>query len=613
MGIALPYIGDRKRRRATLALALSGRKIDGETIDVDGFTSAGDGGNDTLRYFSSGRPATTYTGFLVAGPGDDDYFQSVQTNEVSVKKFGAVGDGVTDDYAAINSGMLAAEAFGFTLVFPAGAYRLNSTIRRESHQGNPLTSDLRMRFEPGASLTSAVAFMVLESARTTRTVTADIPNGTRQITLSDASGLAAGDTIFLEHTERGEYSWPGNARETHEIESVDGNVITLKTRIRFDFLVAEVAVCHTVTPVTVSLENFTATLTGSSVQSIITRGVRILSTGLDMTSTSANNWAVVVRESIESQFHKTTFRGWIFGLHFDFCGECVSDGLLANGTSQPQVANTWSRGIIFRNALNTNGGDVIDGHPSFDTIYENCHGIDCSALGSPRGVGATVRNCTLKTDRTITINYFGPPNRNVTTSPQSGMNVTRFPWLSDFTMTIDGVKLEGPAAASGAMFIGGHAKRILISNCVAPGLKIESTSSPADIQVSNSSFGFIDDRHSGILTTNNVILDKNLSTGKTHAMYHTFSTLQSHNNLVCRNFNPATDSVYLYLGNAEKFLFSNCSLTGFLDWSQIATTSPQVRMVNSTLGVTNNTAGIPTDKFVNCGGTFGPSPLPGES
>ncbi len=51
----------------------------------------------------------------------DDYW-------ISVKSFGAVGDGVTDDYAAIMAAFQAVPANGGTLYFPPGVYRHNTVI-----------------------------------------------------------------------------------------------------------------------------------------------------------------------------------------------------------------------------------------------------------------------------------------------------------------------------------------------------------------------------------------------------------------------------------------------------------------------------------------------------
>lgn len=47
---------------------------------------------------------------------------------ISVKGYGAVGDGVTNDYAAIVAARTAAVASGKTLIFPAGTYAIGSTL-----------------------------------------------------------------------------------------------------------------------------------------------------------------------------------------------------------------------------------------------------------------------------------------------------------------------------------------------------------------------------------------------------------------------------------------------------------------------------------------------------
>ncbi|KKK52046.1 hypothetical protein LCGC14_3108870, partial [marine sediment metagenome] len=48
-------------------------------------------------------------------------------------KFGAVGDGVTDDTAAINAAFAAAQPLGNTVFFPAGVYGISSTINIDKH------------------------------------------------------------------------------------------------------------------------------------------------------------------------------------------------------------------------------------------------------------------------------------------------------------------------------------------------------------------------------------------------------------------------------------------------------------------------------------------------
>ncbi len=84
--------------------------------------------------------------FLQAGTGAvSRTVQSKERDTVSVKDFGAVGDGVTDDTAAIQAAITASSA----VVFPAGTYKVSSSIT--------LPAAARTIFGYGATITSASA------------------------------------------------------------------------------------------------------------------------------------------------------------------------------------------------------------------------------------------------------------------------------------------------------------------------------------------------------------------------------------------------------------------------------------------------------------------------
>lgn len=79
-------------------------------------------------------------------------------NQISVKDYGAVGDAVTDDRAAIIAADAAAKAAGATLVFPRGVYRCSDGIARTAHWAGigspqlapfPLTGDDKQYLRPG--------------------------------------------------------------------------------------------------------------------------------------------------------------------------------------------------------------------------------------------------------------------------------------------------------------------------------------------------------------------------------------------------------------------------------------------------------------------------------
>jgi hypothetical protein len=533
-------------------------------------------------------------------------------SRINVKEYGAVGDGVADDYAIVNQLLTLAQTTGKTLYFPDGTYRLSATLARNTANSNSLTTDLAIEFAQNAQITSTVRILDLEGAATARTVAADIENGVNTITLADASGLASGDTIFLESTVVGEYTWNYVARETHKIRSVSGNVVTLYTRIRFAYTLAEIAVCRTRKNLTLRLDGYHTLSTGGVArQENIVLGMRVLCRHMDLETNVANNWAFILRESIGSQFRDSKLTGHTFGLNFDFCGECNSDGMDATNAGQVHLANFWSRNCIFRNAKAVNCTDVIDGHPSFDCKYEHCHAVNCTALGSPRGLGITVSDCTLRTTTAIAQHFFGPPTPNVTSPSNGGINVTRFPWLSDHQVSLDGVHLIGPSAQSGlpGINVNGNATRVMISDCVAPALYIECPGSTATVCVSNCEFGVFWNRHAGRTQTSNMTIKKSLLGFLDYAMMHTFVTVTQHSNLRTVGFDALTDYLYNNLSQSptSQYLFTNCDLRGFLDWNKLALTNPTVQLSNSIVGITNNSTSMPLTKFSNNTGTFGVS------
>jgi hypothetical protein len=74
-----------------------------------------------------------------SGNGTAEYSRTVQTKlqeSVSVKDFGAVGNGVTDDTVAVQAAFTACAASGQGLYFPAGTYNAASALTMGSHDLN---------------------------------------------------------------------------------------------------------------------------------------------------------------------------------------------------------------------------------------------------------------------------------------------------------------------------------------------------------------------------------------------------------------------------------------------------------------------------------------------
>eukprot|EP01045_Picozoa_sp_COSAG04_P005611 COSAG04_NODE_263_length_18621_cov_10.926790_8_plen_246_part_00 len=122
---------------ATLSLALSAwllRQQRGEHVDRGG---VGGGGECHSRQSSSGKATTPPpAGLLNVKAFDAVAAAPPPAGLLNVKSFGAVGDGKTDDTAAVQRA-LDAMTSGDTLVFPKGVYSVASTLYVGAKGGDP--------------------------------------------------------------------------------------------------------------------------------------------------------------------------------------------------------------------------------------------------------------------------------------------------------------------------------------------------------------------------------------------------------------------------------------------------------------------------------------------
>lgn len=123
---------------------------------VQGFYSAGDGGAGVFRYVS-GDSATAVDGMIVApNTGTGRWRRDFTGTSISVKWFGARGDGVNDDRAAIQTGIDFVKTLspgnggwfiGGTLFFPDGTYMLSSRLVLPRTGISPISNVVRLQGE----------------------------------------------------------------------------------------------------------------------------------------------------------------------------------------------------------------------------------------------------------------------------------------------------------------------------------------------------------------------------------------------------------------------------------------------------------------------------------
>lgn len=120
----------------------------------------------------------------------------VQT--VSVRDYGAVGDGQHDDSAAFDSAMAAVAKPGVVAI-PAGTYRLARTLTPASGvvlRGEGAKASFLV-FNMGGSADPLIDFTTYNS-RSWSSLTQDAPLGATAMTLASASGIVVGDVMEIE-------------------------------------------------------------------------------------------------------------------------------------------------------------------------------------------------------------------------------------------------------------------------------------------------------------------------------------------------------------------------------------------------------------------------------
>lgn len=159
-----------------------------------------------------------------------EYINSVKT-AVSVKDYGAEGDGTTDDSDAIVDAMVAASANGGEVLFPPGTYRITETLTLPSlvslvGQGATILVD-----NPTAT---TYAFKSEGSQAAEVLLTVDANAGDKTITIDSSTGITQGSFVTL-------YDTRASGRHPVEILEVEGTTattLTFRTPILNDYDVA---------------------------------------------------------------------------------------------------------------------------------------------------------------------------------------------------------------------------------------------------------------------------------------------------------------------------------------------------------------------------------------
>lgn len=335
----------------------------------------------------------------------------LKLNEVfSVLDFGAIGDGIANDSAAFIAARTAAA--GKRIYVPAGTYKINQSITSGEDliiegDGPSTVLDFSGTVSGGSYGLDAIGTATqIQALGATATV------GTYTVTFASPPSLTAGDVFVIFNPTAS--SWSGFrtnyfAGEWCEVDSVSGNVVTVRNQLYDTYLSTDVDV-YKVTGPKVSLRNFT--IKGTTVTGLIRTSLCISPLIENIASTHANNSIV---------YFDRCFKPTVINPDMSNIGGGGDDYGIAIGNSQHvkvMGGNIYSR----RHAVTTGGNAEICAVPVRDariigvtikndtgsgTFAADFHGNteDSSYIGCTIYGGATWQgkdneyvNCTITSD-----------------------------------------------------------------------------------------------------------------------------------------------------------------------------------------------------------------------
>ena len=212
--------------------------------------------------FMMGEAVTQITGDASAitynqgGTGAQDRTVKAKLQEtVSVKDFGAVGDGVTDDTAAIQAAL---DSGSKNVLFPTGTYVISSGLNITSSMNVSCDEEVVIN---GTAIPASVTLSEQHILKATGSLgssialTSNITEEDITITLASTAGLAAGDYILVSSTGKFAAGWTGSNYQgwITTVESVDsGTQITVSTKAFSDLLVSDTAIVQKINHISVN-------------------------------------------------------------------------------------------------------------------------------------------------------------------------------------------------------------------------------------------------------------------------------------------------------------------------------------------------------------------------